>query len=82
MVLDARTDFVPAQYEDWEPILIQNADDFVRYGFPGDGTESNPYIIERLNISTSEETCIWISDVNVSFVIRNCRITSYPSRTP
>jgi parallel beta-helix repeat protein len=83
VVLDAMTDFIPAQYEDWGQIVIQSADDFESYGFPGDGTESNPYIIERLNISTLEETCIWISDVNVSFVIRNCRIhnqrTSHPT---
>ncbi|MFW9886944.1 MAG: right-handed parallel beta-helix repeat-containing protein [Candidatus Thorarchaeota archaeon] len=83
VALDAMADVMPAQYEDWEPIRIQNDDDFASYGFPGDGTEANPYIIERLSISTFDETCIWISDVNVSFVIRNCRIynnrTSYPT---
>ena len=83
VVLDAMTEFMPAQYEDWGPIFIENADDFEVYGFPGDGTGSNPYIIEKLNVSTLEDPCIWISDVNVSFVIRNCRIhnqgTSYPA---
>jgi hypothetical protein len=48
--LDTVTDFRPAQFEEMEPIIIQDSADFVSYGFPGDGTESNPYIIERLNI--------------------------------
>ncbi|MFW9911477.1 MAG: right-handed parallel beta-helix repeat-containing protein [Candidatus Thorarchaeota archaeon] len=83
VVLDAATDFMPAQYEDWGPIIIENAVNFVSYGFPGNGTKSNPYIIERLNISTLVATCIRIQDVNVSFVIRNCIVhnqrTQYPA---
>jgi hypothetical protein len=70
--LEAGTDFRPAQFEEMGPITIQDAADFVRYGFPGNGTGSNPYIIERLNITTLGEACIQIHNVNVSFVIRNC----------
>ncbi|MFX1271184.1 MAG: right-handed parallel beta-helix repeat-containing protein [Promethearchaeota archaeon] len=83
LISEAVTNLKPAQFEVWEPIFIQNAEEFASYGFPGNGTESNPYIIERLNISTVGETCIWIQDVDVSFVIRNCRIhnqrTSFPT---
>ncbi|MFW9862694.1 MAG: right-handed parallel beta-helix repeat-containing protein [Candidatus Thorarchaeota archaeon] len=82
LVSEAVTNLKLAQYEDWEPIIIQNADDLASYGFPGNGTELNPYVIERLNISTLDETCIWISDVNVSFAIRNCRIQSQRTSFP
>jgi parallel beta-helix repeat protein len=75
-------DFTPAQLEEREPIIIQNDADFVNYGFPGNGTESNPFVIEGLNISSGDESCISISNVIVSFVVRNCILrnahTSYP----
>jgi parallel beta-helix repeat protein len=65
-------DLSPSQYDDSEPIIIQNEADFISYGFSGNGTLSSPYLIEGLNISTRGETCITIADVNVSFTIRNC----------
>ncbi|MCG3217292.1 MAG: hypothetical protein KAS63_11225, partial [Candidatus Heimdallarchaeota archaeon] len=44
-----------------DPILIDSDDDFITYGFPGNGTEINPYIIENYNIITTTENGISIS---------------------
>jgi hypothetical protein len=79
---NSMADFTPAQLEDREPIIIQNDADFLDYGFPGNGTESNPFVINGLNISSGERSCISILNVTVSFAIRNCILrnayTSYP----
>ncbi len=67
---DPISEYTPTQFEEMGPINIESAEEFESYGFPGDGSESNPYVIEGANIS-SLVSCITISNVNVSFVIRN-----------
>ncbi len=56
-------------------ISISNDFDFASQatseGWPGDGTESDPYIIEGYIIS-SDQSCISIRDTTVHFVIRDC----------
>jgi parallel beta-helix repeat protein len=74
--------FTPAQLEEGERIVIQNDADFVSYDFPGNGTESNPFVIEGLNISSLEESCIIISNVIVSFVVRNCTLRNEQTYFP
>ncbi|MHA2209385.1 MAG: NosD domain-containing protein [Candidatus Thorarchaeota archaeon] len=76
------SDFTPAQLEERGPIIIQNDADFVNYGFPGNGTESNPFVIEGLNISSEEASCISISNVIVSFVLRNCILRNAQALNP
>ncbi len=61
-------------YTPHSPITITSNADFASQGWPGNGTESNPYVIEGLNITTSGN-CISISDTTVYFVIRNCLLT-------
>lgn len=53
------------------PIEISGNAAFVAQGWPGDGTQQSPYIIEGLEIVTAG-TCIIIFNTNVHFVIRNC----------
>lgn len=55
-------------------IIIMNDIDFQKYNFPGDGSESNPYIIENYNITTSEDNAIYISSTSKYFIIRNCHL--------
>ncbi|MEM3395847.1 MAG: NosD domain-containing protein [Thermoplasmata archaeon] len=44
-------------------------------GWPGDGSQSNPYIIEGYEIDANGGShCIWIENTNVYFVIRNCKL--------
>ncbi|MHA1125629.1 MAG: right-handed parallel beta-helix repeat-containing protein [Candidatus Heimdallarchaeota archaeon] len=54
-------------------IVITNDRMFKRYGFPGSGTESDPYIIENYILNT-EWYAIEIHDTTKFFIIRNCSI--------
>jgi parallel beta-helix repeat protein len=48
--------------------------DFSNQGWPGNGSITNPYRIENLNI-TSNSTCVWIQNTTSCFVIQNCLFT-------
>ncbi|MFW9964812.1 MAG: NosD domain-containing protein, partial [Candidatus Sifarchaeia archaeon] len=48
--------------------------DFETLGFPGEGTEAEPYIIENLVIETSFTNLIHIQDTTVFFEIRFCEL--------
>ena len=52
------------------PIYIDDNADFITLGFPGQGTQSNPYIIENYNILNSTATLIEIHNTTVYFIIR------------
>jgi parallel beta-helix repeat protein len=51
--------------------MISSNEEFALAGFPGDGSSTNPYIIEGFNI-TSDETSIRIADTDAYFVTRDC----------
>ncbi|MHA1352254.1 MAG: NosD domain-containing protein [Candidatus Heimdallarchaeaceae archaeon] len=65
------------------PIEINSEEDFAKFGFPGSGTEADPYIIENYAISTGdteylENSCgIVIRYVSSFVIIRNCFIQGY-----
>ncbi|MCX8173767.1 MAG: right-handed parallel beta-helix repeat-containing protein [Thermoplasmata archaeon] len=61
------------------PIHINGNADFANQvateGWPGDGTENNPYIIEGYDIDgASGSYCIWIENTTCYFTIRNCAL--------
>lgn len=58
-------------YTPHAPIFISGNQDFIDQGWPGNGTESNPFTIEGLNI-TSPQVPIEIRYVDVHFIIRDC----------
>lgn len=59
------------------PILINSNDDFVSLGCEGNGTASNPYIIEGLNITqTGLNAAIKVQYTTVHFMINCCLIVS------
>jgi parallel beta-helix repeat protein len=60
------------------PISVESDQDFIDYGFSGDGSLGNPYTIERLNITSSVPFGIAISvqDTHACFIIRDCYIVS------
>jgi len=68
-----------AGYTIHNPIVIANDSDFANQaafeGWPGDGTEEEPYVIENLNITT-DMICISISDTRAFFVISGCFLAS------
>ncbi len=62
-------------YEVREPIQIDNDEDFaaqaVSEGWPGDGTEGDPYIIEGYEIDgAGHGYCIYIGNTTVYFLLR------------
>ena len=57
-------------------ILIDSDDDFAKYGFSGDGSESNPYIISNLTLNTSKMYGITIVNISSYFIIENSFIRS------
>jgi parallel beta-helix repeat protein len=54
-----------------DSIWIDEDADFISYGFPGDGSEANPYLIEKFVISGSAAPLIHIQDTSKHFVIQN-----------
>ncbi|MHA1907802.1 MAG: right-handed parallel beta-helix repeat-containing protein [Candidatus Thorarchaeota archaeon] len=56
-------------------IHISNNTDFLTYGFPGSGTELDPYRIENRTI-IGDSHCILIHDTDAFFIIRNCTLGS------
>jgi parallel beta-helix repeat protein len=56
-------------------ISIESDQDFIDFSFPGSGTESNPYLIENIQIkSDSINSGIKITNTTKYFTIRNCSI--------
>ena len=58
-------------------IRINNNTEFARIaqqeGWPGDGSENNPYIIEGYDIDArGAGNCIYIGNTTVYFIIKNC----------
>ncbi len=66
-------------YTPFDAIYIDENLDFgpTGYNFNGSGTVGDPYRIEFLSINTEESRGIFITDVSVYFVIRNCTIDAY-----
>ncbi|MDI6642237.1 MAG: hypothetical protein QME68_08025, partial [Elusimicrobiota bacterium] len=62
------------------PLYINGNDNFASQatteGWQGDGSEANPYIIENydININGNKSDGIKISNTNVYFIIRSCKI--------
>jgi parallel beta-helix repeat protein len=70
-------------YSQHDKIGIFRNSDFEYDGFPGSGTEEDPYIIEWLNITTGKnsDSCIIIQDVTAHWIVRNCFLKSYSARS-
>jgi parallel beta-helix repeat protein len=63
-------------YVQHTPVIINSNLDFESQGWSGNGTQSNPFIIEGLSIVTDGKECINISNTDVFFIIRDCYISS------
>jgi len=56
-------------------INISGNQDFILQGWPGNGTEQNPFEIEGLSISATE-CCINMSDTDAFFVVKDCALSA------
>ena len=65
------------QYSIGDPIIIWNDDDFSIYKLEGEGSVSDPYLIDGHNITTNSYYGIFIKGVTKHFTIRNCFIDAY-----
>ncbi|MFW9770432.1 MAG: NosD domain-containing protein [Candidatus Thorarchaeota archaeon] len=61
-----------------DQIVIESDADFEIQGWPGNGTESNPYILADLHYEVADDlwTCIAIWNTVSHFVIANCSFSS------
>jgi parallel beta-helix repeat protein len=59
-----------------DPINIDSDLDFAAYGFLGNGSENDPYVIENYSIVTTNSYGIRISGTSKHFVVKNCYIDS------
>ncbi len=75
------------QYTTVDPINITESEDWANYAFiTGTGTETDPYIIENVEIvgddfmfenQSFESFGIYIYDIEASYVIRDCKISQF-----
>lgn len=65
------------------PIRISSDAEFEKMGFEGNGTETNPYIIEDLSIENDafDGKCISIVSTSAYFIIQNCVLFSDNERS-
>lgn len=56
------------------PIIIESDNEFTLYGFEGNGTLDNPYLLKNLSINSSTEALISIFNTNAHFIISNCSL--------
>ncbi|MCG3221158.1 MAG: right-handed parallel beta-helix repeat-containing protein, partial [Candidatus Heimdallarchaeota archaeon] len=53
-------------------IKIESDEDFINYGFPGNGAFDAPYLIENYNITVQNTSAIIISNTTQYFIVQNC----------
>lgn len=72
---DPGTRLDPGEHTNHVPFKINSTADFAVQGWPGSGTELDPYLISALNITADiGEACISIMYTDAYFVIRDCFI--------
>jgi len=73
----------PEEYTQHVPVLIDEDADFVTQGWPGSGTDADPYIISGLNITYNLGTSlISISNTDLYFSIQDCLLNDTGSVPP
>ncbi len=68
------------EYLQHTPIIIANDSDLLSQKWPGTGSETDPVVIDGLNI-TSYGTCIEIRNVSSFVLIRNCFLVQMDNHT-
>ncbi|MHA2002761.1 MAG: right-handed parallel beta-helix repeat-containing protein [Candidatus Thorarchaeota archaeon] len=65
-----------SSYVEHSEILIRSDTDFLEQGWEGNGSLFNPFIIENLNITLYDQTCVMIYNVTAYFVIRDSYLST------
>lgn len=58
-----------------EPITITGNQDFISQGWPGNGSQTNPYRLENLSIN-GNKTCISIANTDAFFIVTGCVLSA------
>ncbi|MFX1302927.1 MAG: nitrous oxide reductase family maturation protein NosD [Promethearchaeota archaeon] len=58
-------------------IYIKSDQDLINYSFPGSGSESDPYRIENLSISSTKDYGIYLENTTKYVLIQNCYIYAH-----
>lgn len=67
------SNIISSSHTGHEPIVIDQLSDFAYYGFPGNGSESDPYRIEHLDISAPlGGHCITMFMISAYYIISDC----------
>ncbi len=61
---------IPSDVPDYY-IFVNSDQDFINYGFPGNGTKGDPYRIENLHLDLPYKTAIYIANTKAYFNIHN-----------
>ncbi|UCE09475.1 MAG: right-handed parallel beta-helix repeat-containing protein [Candidatus Thorarchaeota archaeon] len=72
-----RTHIINQEYTPHDPIVINTVEQFQSQGWPGDGTQENPYRISNISITYQPgiaETLIAIYNVPAHFVVEYCQL--------
>ena len=75
---DQDNDFIPSDYTPSDPFYIYSDSYLESLGFPGDGSQETPYLVENLSFNLNETSwsseAISISNTRSYITIRNCYI--------
>ena len=74
MVIEEYPISILSDYVPHAQIVITDNSAFEWYGFPGNGTPEDPYVIEGLSIDAGSGVGINIHDTTAHFIVRNCYV--------
>ena len=64
-----------SEYEMHDPRVIASNEDFETQGWPGNGTEGDPYIISDFNISLYTSAAVYVTNTDAVFILENFNIS-------
>lgn len=74
--IETTPELISTEYTPHDFVRILGDSQFESQGWPGAGTEEDPYVIEGLNITVGEYHGIVILSTSAHYVIRNCLLTT------
>ena len=70
--MSEKTRMYEISYDSHAPFNVTSNSDFEPQGWPGNGSITNAYLIQNLNITSTDFACIWIANTTSHFIIEDC----------
>ncbi len=80
--MSEKTRMYEISYDSHAPFNISSNGDFETQGLPGNGSITNPYLIQNLNITSTDFACIWIANTTSHFIIEDCLLSTSAEGIP